>query len=163
MRQFTRLIALVIVMVITAAGCAESGDGLDRQPISGSITLNGLPLASGLITFVPSGAPEPVATAAIEDGSYALDREDGPVSGPHRVTIWASAPTGQTIHDPYYPDEPIEETREIIPNRYNTQSVLTADVKTNDENGVSFQLEGSPPDPSAEPSASTRGRRSARR
>ena len=45
----------------TAAGCSQSSDELPREPVSGTVTLDGQPLASGTIQFSPDGAtpPEP--------------------------------------------------------------------------------------------------------
>lgn len=138
----TRRSLTVLLMLVTTSGCGVEGDGHDRQPVSGSVTLGDEPLASGMITFAPASTPEPVATAIIQDGSYSLSRADGPAVGPHRVSIWAREPTGRQIPDAFDPEVLVEETVEAVPDRYNLSSELTADVVSG-ENFFDFDLERS--------------------
>lgn len=130
-----------IFALATLAGCGGSGDGYNRQPITGQVILDGKPLENGMITFAQPSGDEPVASAFIENGVYKVERGDGPIPGAHRVSIWSRKPTGRQIRNPNDPGEMIEEVRNIIPPRYGSKSELTADVKEG-SNTFDFKLEG---------------------
>lgn len=151
---------LLATALLASAGCGESGDGLARQPVSGTVTLGGRPLASGMITFSPQTTPEPVATALIQDGAYSLPRAEGPVAGPHRVSIWAKEATGKQVTDPFDPEGVVEEVVEVVPPRYNARTELAAEVRDGDANKFDFALDASKPGRDPKKAASTaRGRR----
>jgi hypothetical protein len=155
-----RRVLLLSVALHAAVGCGDAGDGYDRQPVSGTVTLGGRPLASGMITFSPQAAPEPVATALIRDGAYELPRSEGPVAGPHRVSIWAREATGRQVADAFDPEGVVEEFAEVVPPQYNTRSQLAADVRGGGPNEFDFALDASKPGRDPKKAASTaRGRR----
>jgi hypothetical protein len=59
-------------------------------PVSGTLTFNGRPLASGKISFVPSSPAGQQASAQIIAGSYALGTfaaNDGAIPGSYTVVI----------------------------------------------------------------------------
>ena len=70
------------------AGCGR-GDGPDRLPLHGTVTLpNGEKPSGYSISFLPvKGQPGPSATTKLTDGSYQFDRSNGPTKGPHEVTV----------------------------------------------------------------------------
>ena len=135
-------LTFIATLLLATAGCAGSGDGLPREPISGKVMLDGQPLDGGMITFLPEGGGEPVVSSVVKDGAFELPRADGPIAGGHRVTIWATKPTGRMVPDPDNRKNKIEETRNIIPRRYNVDSGLKAEVKTQAENSFTFDLSG---------------------
>ncbi|MBX6316313.1 MAG: hypothetical protein IRY99_25890, partial [Isosphaeraceae bacterium] len=74
----------VAAVALASAGCSSQTDDLPREPVSGKVTLDGKPLATGMITFTPTGGTEPsrpetVVTALIQDGAYSLPRAQGPI------------------------------------------------------------------------------------
>lgn len=70
-----------------------SADALrPRQAVRGTVTIGGIPLPFGLISFSPentagSAAPEPVVVASIRGGVYSFDADSGPEVGWHVVSI----------------------------------------------------------------------------
>jgi hypothetical protein len=143
MQCTTGMMAMVAV-ALTAAGCG-SGDGIPRHTVSGKVTLDGKPLEDGQITFTPELAGNPAAGATIKAGAYRLGRSEGPAAGPHRVNIWARRPTGKKTPSDVEPGTFVEETREIIPNRYNVNSELKADIKDSGGNRFDFALTSKKP------------------
>src|SRR4051794_20308380 len=80
-------VALLIPGGLTLAGCS-SGDGLDRQPVAGSVTLDGAPLPKGTIRFTPTSNEAGTDTSAeISGGKYAFTKQTGPVAGNYSVSI----------------------------------------------------------------------------
>jgi hypothetical protein len=120
-------------------GCG-SGDGLNRQALSGTVTLDGQPLAGGAILFEPATNESGTAVGAmIRQGTFKIPRNEGPVSGPYRVRIYSSSavqapPTlGQTERTP----RPMVER---LPPRYNTKTELNADIIAGRINHHRFDL-----------------------
>src|SRR5438128_90160 len=76
---------------LAAIGCSGGGgDDLPRQPVAGTVTLDGEPLNEGAILFAPTGKSEGAvasATARIENGQFSIPRDQGPVPGTYKVSI----------------------------------------------------------------------------
>jgi hypothetical protein len=128
--------------VALAAGCGQAGDKWPRQPVSGTVMLDGRPLDQGQITFVPTGGDGPAVGGMIQDGAYAIQRADGPVPGSHRVAVYSAKPTGRKIKDETDPNVLYDEQAETIPDRYNAHSELKAEVKSGGGNTFIFELTG---------------------
>lgn len=128
---------LALASVFGLAGCGESGP--PRQPVSGTVTLDGKPLASGSITFAPVEGVT-AATAEVRDGAYRIGRSEGPVPGRYQVEIVAVQPTGKRIRHPDLPSETTDEVRNLIPPQYNVETRLAAEVKSDGENVFRFDL-----------------------
>lgn len=74
MRSFST--AAVCCLLVMAAGCGEGGP--DVQMVEGTITLDGGPLGSAYVTFIPLTADGLGAVGLTrEDGSYVLNATDG--------------------------------------------------------------------------------------
>lgn len=132
----------LMATVVAAAGCGGPSDGLPRQAISGSVTLDGQPVAVGSITFIPMGFDGPPVGASIQDGAYSISAQNGPVPGIHRVAIYRRMPTGKTTTDPDDPGVVVEEQFETIPDAYNSRSDLKAEVKAGGSNRFDYELKG---------------------
>ncbi len=129
----------IIWMACVLGGCG-SGDGLDRQAISGIVNLDGRPLNDGTILLEPETNQSGTAVGAtIRRGEFVVPKDQGPVPGSYRVRIYASA--GK--QDPPAPGQ-TEHTRrpmaELLPDVYNTRSVLRADVNARRANRFRFEL-----------------------
>ncbi|MGE3409892.1 MAG: hypothetical protein AB7I37_23955 [Pirellulales bacterium] len=76
------------ILCLGMCGCGKE-QGFKRVAVSGTVNLDGAPLAEGSIEFFPI-APTigPRSTAQIKDGKFALTKQTGPVAGPHRVEIY---------------------------------------------------------------------------
>jgi hypothetical protein len=133
----------IILLLLLAVGCGPS-DGLDRQPISGTVTLNGQPLVEGAILLEPAtNASMTAVGATIRRGAFTIARELGPMPGRYRVRIYSRSETqaapakGQT-----------ERTRrpmvERLPDVYNSRTELHADVTAGGANRFRFELHDGP-------------------
>ena len=107
--------------------------GCNSQPeqgtLDGKVTLDGAPLQTGLIRFVPIDGQTPTADATITDGSF---RATVP-PGEKRVEINAPQVTGKRkAYDT--PDSPmLDVVRELLPAKYNAKSELVYKVETGDQ------------------------------
>ncbi len=97
----TRMGSVFVLLAVAAAGCGGRGDGLERVAVSGSVTINGEPVANGVVRFRPAqGTEGPMASTMITDGRYDIPGDQGPVAGEYEVQVQAyedpsaaSAPT----------------------------------------------------------------------
>ena len=133
-----RALALAFSLAALASGCGEAGDGLAREAVSGSVTLDGQPLKSGSINFLPDGPGSPQGGGApIIDGKYTVAKAMGLVPGKYKVTISSAggpppageAPGGGAM------------AKESVPAKYNASSTLTAEVKAGQSTPIDFALE----------------------
>jgi hypothetical protein len=147
------LVACALISVLTCPGCGGD-DGIPREAISGAVTLDGKPLESGTIRFMPTdpGAPPTAADAEIAGGKYSISASKGLAPGPYLVAISSMVPG----EDPAAkkrpagrpedsgtgaPDAPVEPpTHDQIPRKYNIGSTLKADVVKGKANAFDFPL-----------------------
>jgi hypothetical protein len=122
-----------LLLLVTALGCGGGGSG---ARVHGRVTLDGAPV-DGSIRFVPTDGKTPTAGAPIEGGEYSAEKI--PVTS-MRVEITAAkgGPQPPRTYDTANP-QPLIQTKELIPARYNTKSDLKCDVQRGD-NTFNFEL-----------------------
>jgi hypothetical protein len=110
--------------------------------VSGNVTLDGQPLQTGEIHYVPAqGAEGPIAGSIIEAGVYEIPAvEQGVRSGnKYSVQITSLSPSGTFVADPNEPSGKREALENIIPAKYNEASELSVQITPGD-NVHSFEL-----------------------
>ena len=98
--------------------------------MKGTITYNSVPIDNGTIVFIPEGLPKgtPKAGTRIAAGAYAFEPGFGPFPGKYNVEITWDKKTGRKVSTGDADSR--DETKQILPAKYNTQSTLTAEVKS---------------------------------
>ena len=141
MRRVTlNLFRLFLLLGATCAVALTGCGGHDREPVHGTVTIDGQPLAEGQIVFTPKpGTASPTAGAMIKDGSYKVSTTNEKFVGAFRVEITASRPDGRTVKGPR--GETIEGMSNYIPARFNTASELSAEVTASGPNQFNFPLQ----------------------
>ncbi len=127
----------VAALVLAAAGCG------DAVAVSGKVTLDGVPVESGTVTFVPEDTSKGQgAGATITNGEYKIEGV-GPPPGSYRVEIKSQKKTGKKVvaGSPAPPGTMVDETVEAIPAKYNAKSELKAVLKSG-ANPLDFELKG---------------------
>jgi hypothetical protein len=140
-----KLRSTVWLVSVVLAGCGSPGDNLPREPVSGTVTLDGKPLERGTISFQPDSALPTAAAVPITAGSYSMARAEGLVPGTYRVLISSTPPAVVTIDPttgmPPPPGKPTPPPKELLPAKYNASSTLSAEVKAGAANRFDFALE----------------------
>ncbi|MHC5540394.1 hypothetical protein ACYOEI_19410 [Singulisphaera rosea] len=113
--------------LLAFAGCGGPTAGLERFPVKGTITLDGKPLKSGTVMFI---AQQQGASGSVDvaDGAFLLAGADGLSPGSYRVEVYSIQPTGKKVPSSDDPATLIDETANLVPKQYNTQSTLKAVV-----------------------------------
>ena len=123
------------------AGCflLFSGCGKPGPSVVGTVLLDGDPLPSGRIRFVPvEGTRGPDAGAVIEEGKYSVDK--GLTLGKYRVEIHGvKESTLRKERDPILPVYLIPAAIEAVPPAYNVKSQLLRAVEAG-ANTLDFDL-----------------------
>ncbi|SIN73474.1 hypothetical protein SAMN05444166_0524 [Singulisphaera sp. GP187] len=154
MHSIGRLRSVVSAMVVGglwlgAGGCSES-DGLPREAVAGSVSIDGKPLRSGLITFMPSGPDTPTqGGAAVVQGQYSIEKAHGLVPSKYTVRISGLDDTPEKTEKVSVsnnaPGMAPVLAKEAVPSIYNSRSILTADVTSGGNNKFIFDLTSTPP------------------
>jgi hypothetical protein len=133
-------VLVAAIAVIASVGCSGASEG--RAPIAGEVSVGGQPLASGRILFVPIAPNKgPAASAAVVDGRYEIDGDEGPVIGLNRVEI--EADLGVALDD----EEAIARLGgrlppQPIPPQYNRNSTLSVEVLADTTNNYDIAVPG---------------------
>ena len=116
----------LLLCLLLLAGCG----GLKRVPVAGEVSLDGVPLPTGTINFVPIGDGISVG-AEIVDGTFHLSDQTGPVAGEYRLEITSTQPSGKKIKDTDGVTER-DEIVNVIPAKYNSSSELKATIPSDE-------------------------------
>ena len=123
---------IAIALVSGVVGC--KGDS-KHGTISGVVTLDGQPLKSGLIRFIPADGQTASADAVIADGKFTTTAPIG------EKQVWISAPKVVGKRKAYNtPDSPtVDIVEELLPKEYNAASKLKLNV-TADSQQTAYDL-----------------------
>ncbi|TWT31597.1 carboxypeptidase-like regulatory domain-containing protein [Blastopirellula retiformator] len=130
---------LIVGLLAFSFGC--SGDSIDPEykPVTGTVTLDGQPLANAQVSFVPFEAGSSGAGFTDQDGVYRLyyaARRPGAKMGENKVFITKEKPLTSKRGEF---SRMSESDLELLPARYNRRTELTANV-TDQTNVIDFEL-----------------------
>jgi hypothetical protein len=126
------------------AGCSGSRDDLPREPVAGTVTMDGQPLAEGAIQFSPAAGAEGRVTSAtvpIENGQFSIPRAEGLVPGSYKVSISAVPVPRDTRIKATFGKKKATPFKELIPAKYNTKTILTGEIKRGGASGLKYDLQ----------------------
>jgi len=111
--------------------CGCGGDPLGRYAISGSVKVDGAPLAKGNISFQPTDNQPTSSGSVVAAGKFSIPREGGLVAGKYRVVINAAVPgsAGKVIPADAQPGDPPPPAKEMIPPDWNVASQHMIEIK----------------------------------
>jgi hypothetical protein len=138
MRRLTYFLLLGAPVLGIVSGCA---DPLNRQEITGTITLKGQPIEDGLIQFAALDGQTTGDGAQIVKGKYRIPKEKGLSPGRYKVFIIAG--NGQSGAGDASPDSPnagAPLAGERVPPEYNRKSNVIKEVTTGGANEFNFDI-----------------------
>jgi hypothetical protein len=133
---------LLLGLATPMGGCGPVDDGLGRREVTGMVTLDGQPLASGSIQFEPQAGNTGTIVSGggiIQSGHYRIPRDKGLRPGKYKVSVFSSgeAPGGGESEPPGNRTPPPPEK---VPAKYNVATTLTAEVKADSPNSFNFDM-----------------------
>jgi hypothetical protein len=121
MRHLTEMALISFACCAAVAGCSGG-----KSSVSGSVTLDGKPVASGAITFVKQDGELVREGAIIKDGAF----QALVPPGTYRLELNGQKVTGKRIQKGLDgKDEEVPLTAELFPEQYNVKSELTQEIK----------------------------------
>jgi len=118
---------------LAAPGCSGSHDELPRQPVAGTVLLDGHRLANGTIMFYPEqlhhrNAASTSAGDVIVDGRFSIPREKGPAPGAYKISISGAKKKSPRTDRVPSPGQAQPSAAEIIPVRFNSETELLVEI-----------------------------------
>jgi hypothetical protein len=120
---------LTLTALLMVSGCG--GGGPREYQVTGRVTYDGQPVNEGEIVFLPTNSEGTPRAGRIANGTFQISLPEGT----KQVVITATresatpAPDGLPNYENY------------IPAAYNTQTTLTAEVRTSGDNTLTFDLQ----------------------
>jgi hypothetical protein len=122
-RRYTVFFAAVALVFVSGCG----GETIERATVSGNVTLDGKPMPSGQIRFIPtSETGGPIWSAWIKDGKYTTAGTKGTPVGELRIEIDAfrTPASYKGLPPAAEGEEAMIPQEQFLPAKYNTQSEL---------------------------------------
>ena len=124
-----------VVAAVALAGCSGDPNRSQLVPISGTVTLDGVPLANAVVAFSPAGSTRGVGSLGRTDsgGKYTLATPQGSpgvVPGEYKVTVskFVDLKTGaDVVLEPGKPPIDQPDIRELLPPQYSNPSLSRLD------------------------------------
>src|SRR5688572_30210799 len=92
--------AAAFLLIQCLVGCNGDSDGLPREAVTGTVAVEGKPLAQGLITFLPASSEVTTQGGSIVvGGKYEIPTAQGLVPGKYKVVITSPDDKGAVITD----------------------------------------------------------------
>ena len=138
-----RSLLLCSIALAAIAGCSGGGDKYDRLPFSGTVTLDGQPLASGYVIFVPKSGQPTQSTGIIDGGKFEIPKKAGTVAGKYSVAIFSGVESSIGSAAPATPEAEAAAKKgkgERVPRKYNIDTILTVDIEAGKDNVFPFDL-----------------------
>jgi hypothetical protein len=123
-----------VVCAVVLVGCSS---GPKRYAVSGTVKYKGEPIKAGLISFRSETGM--TNGAAITNGSYDIPTATGLVPGAYKVSISSPDPKAPKPKEGEFLGKGAA-VKDLLPPKYNTKTELTADIKAQPMNDVSFDL-----------------------
>ena len=137
--RFT-LHSFVVLAFGVAAGCSDSSGG--RKSLSGEVTVKGVPLKEGTITFAPLDGQGSQANLFIVDGKFKVESKLGLLPGKYQIRISAAdKKTSVNEEEAGGPGGSANITFfDMIPAEWGAASKQEAVVKGDGENVYKFEI-----------------------
>jgi len=126
-----------LLVITLSAGCGSNG-GDGRVGIAGTVSVDGEPLDTGVITFIPVGQGV-AAGGKIVEGLYQIKPSEGLSPGEYKVEIDSRKPTGKKVPETIGAGM-IDEYASVLPAKYNRKTELKVHIQSGDDNKHDFKL-----------------------
>jgi len=123
------------------SGCGPSENLPECAPVTGTVTIDGVPLGSAMVTFHPEKGENRGQSSTDTDGKFNLSTygsQDGAVVGKHTVTV-----ERYILPFPAQPGGRLPSAKSEVPKKYYTpeRSPLKVEVKAGINNVIDLPLE----------------------
>lgn len=130
-----RVLPLCALLLVLATGCGGS------TRVQGTVSLDGVPLSDGSISFEPADGAGPSFGAAIANGRFQVPAQTPVTAGTKRVRIRGSIKTGKQVPaGPPHPPSTMTDEVVYYPPVGTKEEVHDAELKAGQVNELRFDL-----------------------
>jgi hypothetical protein len=143
------LVGLFLAVVVWLPGCGKS-DNVKLVPVSGTVTLDGQPVADAAVSFLPQASQSPGAGATTDaSGHYELTtasvQRAGACAGKYNVIVMKISETqgGSNVKGKQFTSPtPTIQIKQLLPEKYRNPATsgFTATVSESDKNVFDLPL-----------------------
>lgn len=137
LRQWTFL--SLVALCVTGCG---SGDGLNRQAVSGVATVDSNPIPNGSVTFEPLFQGGIGGGAVISQGKFSIARAEGLPPGKYRISVTGDDGSGFAVSQGKMPgDEIMPAKKQLVPASWNSKSKHEIEIKNTGSNAIEIKID----------------------
>jgi hypothetical protein len=132
---------LLAISTLASSGCTSAEVTGEPASVSGTVICSGQLLPFGMIEFQNEDNDDLSRLVKIVDGKYALDEQQGLVSGDYAVRVLPFEPEVEELSQfSKEQRQGINVARRLIPERYQKAGALKATLSSDKPNVVNFDL-----------------------
>ena len=119
----------LLLLCLDCLGCGSS-DPLNRKAVAGKVTVDGVAVPNGSVSFEPLSAGGVGSGAVISSGKYSISKADGLPAGKYLVRITGDDGANFAVSAGKMPgDEILSPKKELVPASWNSDSKEEIEVK----------------------------------
>ena len=119
----------LFLFCLVCTGCGSS-DGLNRKAVSGKVTVDGVAVPNGSVSFEPLSSGGVGSGAVITNGKYSISKADGLPPGKYLVRITGDDGANFGVSAGKMPgDEEMPAKKQLVPANWNSDSKQEIEVK----------------------------------
>lgn len=131
----------LLFLCLDCLGCGSS-DPLNRKAVAGKVTVDGVPVPNGSISFEPLSAGRVGSGAVISSGKYSISKADGLPPGKYLVRITGDDGANFAVSAGKMPGEEIMPSKkELVPASWNANSKEEIEVKPDGPTTFDFPID----------------------
>lgn len=131
----------LLLLCLDCLGCGSS-DPLNRKAVLGKVTVDGVAVPNGSISFEPLSAGGVGSGAVISTGKYSISKADGLPSGKYLVRITGDDGANFAVSPGKMPgDEIMPPKKELVPASWNSNSKEEIEVKQDGPTTFDFAID----------------------
>ena len=132
---------LLSLVAVWLPGCG-GGDGLNRQAITGVVTVDAAPIPNGSVTFEPLFQGGIGGGAVISQGKFSISRAEGLPPGKYRISVTGDDGTGFGVSEGKMPgDEIMPAKKQLVPASWNSKSKHEIEIKDTGSNALEIKID----------------------
>lgn len=128
--------------IAALAGCSQRGLSGERQPVTGTLTLDGKPVEIAVVEFSQNTDKGEVQAVVVRDGRFSLEGPSGLPAGRYSVAVLPYVPEIEELGGMTATEKSkVAASQGGVPERYRRRGLLTASIQAGRANAIVLDME----------------------